>query len=106
MSQEITLQAIDELRSGNMELATKIRTLVHRTIEKANEMVDQVETPLELQTLIRTAEIAAKTVGLAPTESVTNVQINAISGFEFIEIDVEEETRQIKLQETFDAKIV
>ena len=105
MSQEITLQAIDELRSGNMELATKIRILVHRTIEKANEMVDQVETPLELQTLIRTAEIAAKTVGLAPTESVTNVQINAISGFEFIEIDVEEETRQIKLQETFDAKL-
>ena len=106
MSQEITLQAIDELRSGNMELATKIRTLVHRTIEKANEMVDEVETPLELQTLIRTAEIAAKTVGLAPTESVTNVQINAISGFEFIEIDVEEETRQIKLQETYDAKII
>jgi len=106
MSQEITLQAIDELRSGNMELATKIRTLVHRTIEKANEMVDEVETPLELQTLIRTAEIAAKTVGLAPTESVTNVQINAISGFEFIEIDVEEETRQIKLQETFDAKVI
>lgn len=105
MSQEITLQAIDELRSGNMELATKIRTLVHRTIEKANEMVDEVETPLELQTLIRTAEIAAKTVGLAPTESVTNVQINAISGFEFIEIDVEEETRQIKLQETFEAKL-
>lgn len=106
MSQEITLQAIDELRSGNMELATKIKTLVHRTIEKANEMVDQVETPLELQTLIRTAEIAAKTVGLAPTESVTNVQINAISGFEFIEIDLEEETRQIKLEETFDAKVV
>ena len=106
MSQEITLQAIDELRSGNMELATKIRTLVHRTIEKANEMVDEVETPLELQTLIRTAEIAAKTLGLAPTESVTNVQINAISGFEFIEIDVEEETRQIKLQETYDAKVI
>lgn len=106
MSQEITIQAIDELRSGNMELATKIRTLVHSTIDKANEMVQEVESTMELQSLIRTAEIAAKIAGLAPTESVTNVQINAISGFEFIEIDSEDYTKQLTIEETFEAQLV
>ena len=104
--EDINTGAIEELRSGNMELATKLRVLIHKTIDKASSMVDEVDTPAELNTIMKTAEIAMKSLGLAPTESITNVQINAISGFEFIEIEHDEPTRQISINEVYQDAII
>lgn len=100
-----TIQAVDLLRSGNMILADKLKLLIHSVIDKANKLVDDVDSPNELMTLMRTAEVAAKTMGLAPTESVTNVQINAISGFVYV-LDDTEPTRQISTDEVYETQIV
>jgi hypothetical protein len=99
-----TEQAIELLRSGNMVLADKLKTLIHSVIDKANVLVHDTDNTDDLVKLMRTAEIAAKAMGLAPTESVTNVSINAISGFVYI-VDDTEPTRQIETVETFDSQL-
>jgi hypothetical protein len=104
-TQDESKQAIDLLRSGNMELADKLKTLIHKVIDKANTLVDETENANELMTLMRTAEIAAKSMGLAPTESVSNVQINAISGFIYV-LDDDEPTRQVTIDEIYKPQLV
>jgi hypothetical protein len=54
---------------------------------------------------MRTAEIAAKSMGLAPTESVSNVQINAISGFIYV-LDDDEPTKQVTIDEIYKPQLV
>jgi len=98
-------QAIELLRSGNMELASKLKTLVHKVIDKANSLVDETDNVQDLMTLMRTAEIASKSMGLAPTESVSNVQINAISGFIYV-LDDDEPTKQVTIDEIYKPQLV
>lgn len=89
-----SLQDIQEnsekiLRQDNELLATKLAKLIHKTIDKAGEMVEDADTPSDLYTAIKIAEVAGKITGIVTEKSVTNIQINQISGFTFVEVDKE-----------------
>jgi len=79
--------AIDIFREDNQQLAVKLRTLVNKAVDKSITLVDEAETVYDLLTAIKVAEIAGKVTGIVPKETINNVQINAIAGFTFIEID-------------------
>jgi len=83
-------KAIDVLRSGNIELAELVKNATRMAVKKAVVMIGKATDPKELQISMSTIESATKVVGLSPKESQTNIQINAINGFEFIEYDGEE----------------
>lgn len=80
-------KAIDELRSGNLKLATLVRDGVNEAVRKSIDLIGSAENANDLLNSIRALETSTKIVGLSPKESQTNIQINAINGFEFIEID-------------------
>lgn len=94
-------KAIDNLRSNNYKLSDIIRDAVFKAAEKTRELIVASDNPKDLLDAIRVLETSAKMVGLSPKDSQVNVQINAISGFEFIELDLEE-IKQISKQEEFE----
>ena len=81
--------AIDTLRSGNGTLAILVRDAVNLAVRKSAELINEADNATDLLSSIKALETSAKIVGLTPKESQTNIQINAINGFEFIEIDSE-----------------
>ena len=93
--------AIDNLRSGNLELSNLVKDAVNKAVKKSAEMMDELEDPTELLTNVKVLSEASKIVGLSPKESQVNMQINAINGFDFIELD-EEDIRQISCEEEFE----
>ena len=94
-------QAIDNLRSGNVNLAHLIKDATEQAVRKAAELIKCADNAKDLKDSIAVIESSAKIVGLSPKESQTNIQINAINGFEFIEIDAEE-VKQIRYDEEFE----
>ena len=80
-------KAIDELRSGNLKLASLVRDGVNEAVRKSIDLIGSAENANDLLNSIRALETSTKIVGLSPKESQTNIQINAINGFEFVEID-------------------
>jgi len=93
-------KAIEELRSGNTKLASLIKDATMSAVKKASEMIACADNSKSLKDSISVIESAAKIVGLSPKEAQTNIQINAINGFEFIEMDVDE-IRQLQHNEEF-----
>lgn len=93
--------AIDNLRSGNFLLSNLVKEAVKDSVLKAAEFIRESEDPNDLLTAIKVMETATKMVGLSPKETQTNIQINAINGFDFIEIDVEE-IKQLTHKEEFE----
>jgi hypothetical protein len=82
--------AIDNLRSGNVKLSTLIKDATYTAVERAVEFINNAEDSKSLKQSIDVIESAAKIVGLSPKEAQTNIQINAINGFEFIEMSTED----------------
>lgn len=80
MSQEEILQ------SGNLILAEKLKSLIHNTVDRANEMVLEAQRPDELYTAIKIAEVAGKITGIVKEKQTINMQVNQIAGFTFIEL--------------------
>jgi predicted nucleic-acid-binding protein len=80
-------EAIDLFREHNLTLADKLSELTNKTIDKALTLVDEVDNLNDIYTAVKIIETVAKTAGLAPKETQTNVQINAITGFEFVMLD-------------------
>jgi hypothetical protein len=72
-------------RSKNNYLAEQLRNLVVKSVEKANDMVDNAERPDEIYTAIKIAETAGKITGIVRDKQQINLQINQITGFTFIE---------------------
>ena len=93
--------AIDNLRSDNFELSNLVKSAVNVSVKKSIDMLENIDDPNELLTIVKTIETATKIVGLSPKESQTNVQINAINGFDFVEID-KEEVIQLSVIEEFE----
>ena len=83
-------RAITNLRSGNLELSSLVKDAVLASITRASEMIPKTSSPRDLNDCIKVIETASKVVGLSPKESQTNIQINAINGFEFIEYTEDE----------------
>ena len=86
--------AIDTLRSGNLSLAALVKNAVNDAVRKSAELIQVSDNPVDLLNSIKALETSAKIVGLSPKETQTNIQINAINGFDFIEFD-DAEIRQI-----------
>lgn len=76
-------------KEDNTALAHKLKNLVHKTVDRANEMVSNCDRVDELYTAIRIAEVAGKMTGIVQEKQTINMQINQISGFTFIEVDKE-----------------
>jgi len=93
-------KAIDNLRSGNVQLADIIKDATYAAVEKASEFINTASDSKSLKESINVIESAAKIVGLSPKESQTNIQINAINGFEFIEMTTDD-IKQITATEEF-----
>lgn len=74
---------------NNNELALNLRKLIHKTVSKANDLIDDCETPNDLLTAAKIAEVAGKMTGIVQEKQQINMQINNISGFTFIEVDKE-----------------
>ena len=97
--------AIDNLRSGNFELSTSVRDAVQKAVSKSAQLISELDDVNELLTAVKVLEVSTKMVGLTPKETQTNIQINAINGFDFIEIG-EADVIQLRLEESFeDAEI-
>lgn len=94
--EDITKEAIEVLRHDNMEVAEKIGMLTAKTMDKATQMIDAVETPDELLTIVKVADMVAKIRGMIPKEAQTNIQVNNIIGFEFVSIAGQEDLVQIE----------
>lgn len=94
-------KAIDVLRSDNHKLASLVKDAVNHAVVKSSEMILSADSAKDLKSAIDSLETAAKIVGLSPKESQTTIQINAINGFDFIEMD-EAEVFQLELQESFE----
>ena len=98
-----------ELRKDNVILATKLKDLIHKTVERSQEMVDNAKTQNDLYTAIKIAEVAGKITGIISEKSITNVQINQISGFTFVEVDaeriVQERRREIGYENIVDVEV-
>ena len=71
--------------SKNDEIALKLRGLVINSIDKANEMIIKADRPEDALVAMKIAEIAGKITGIVKDKAQTNVQINQITGFTFIE---------------------
>ena len=88
--EELTEAAITLLRSNNMELGGLISDTLITSVRKARELSQEVKTPKELLDNMRVVELAARVAGMLPKESQTNVQVNNIIGFEFVEVTGDE----------------
>lgn len=97
--EDITKEAINALRQDNMDVAIKIGALTARTMDKAMELVSKADSPEELHTVVKVAEVVARIRGMIPKEAQTNVQINNIIGFEFVSIAGQEDLVQIDYQD-------
>lgn len=93
--------AIDVLRSSNHSIATTMKNAVDAAVKRASEFINDAEDISDVLNGIKVIESAGKIVGLTPKETQTNIQINAINGFEFIAVD-EADLIQIQMEESFD----
>jgi hypothetical protein len=93
--------AIDTLRSGNLVLANLVKEAVKDAVHKSAKLITQADTAIDLLNAIKALETSTKIVGLSPKETQTNIQINAINGFSFIEID-SEDIKQLVAKEDFE----
>jgi len=99
---DIEQNAVDNLRSGNVKLATLTREAIYKAAQKASQLIDESEDSNDLLTNIKVLETATKMVGLTPKESSVNVQINHVTGFDFIEVD-SEEIAQLQYDDSYEA---
>lgn len=83
------MTAEEIFQSSNKTLADKLRTLVLKSVDKANEMVSEAERPEDIYTAIKIAEVAGKITGIVREKQQINMQINQITGFTFIEVNKE-----------------
>ena len=94
--------AIDSLRSGNMSLAQLMKSTVELALEKNKTTLAEGDGDVnDILSAIRVVETAGKIVGLTPKETQTNISLNAVVGFDFIEVD-EEDIRQITGQDEYE----
>ena len=100
---DIEENAVDNLRSGNVKLAALTRDAIYKATEKASGFIDESEDSNDLLTSIKVLETATKMVGLTPKESSLNVQINHVTGFDFIEVD-SDEIAQLQYDDSYEAE--
>jgi hypothetical protein len=98
---DIQEKAIDNLRSGNLKLSSVVKDFSIMAANKAYEIASRTDDIRELNEATKVIEGVSKMVGLSPKESQLNVQINAINGFDFIEIDAED-IRQLTFDEIYE----
>jgi len=98
---EVQENARNNLKSGNLELSEVMKNMTLLVVEKAYKIAKDTDDVRELRECINIGESASKITGLSPKESQMNVQINAINGFDFIEID-EEDIKQITVNEEYE----
>ena len=101
MTDEKQQTAIDVLRSSNNNIALSMKDAVESAVKRASEFIDGAEDITEVLNGIKVIESAGKIVGLTPKETQTNIQINAINGFDFIPID-EADIIQLQMEESFE----
>lgn len=94
---DINEEAIEILRSDNMEVAYKIGLVTSKAIDKALELVYSSEDVESLQGIVKVTEMVAKVRGMIPKEAQTNIQVNNIIGFEFVAIDNANELVQTEI---------
>jgi len=88
-------KAIDNLRSGNYNLSNTVKDFAEVVASKALSIAQVTDDIRELNEATKTMETVTKMVGLSPKESQMNVQINAVNGFDFIELD-EDDMKQLE----------
>ena len=96
--------AIDTLRSSNNSIALSMKSAVESAVAKANDFINEAQDIGDVLNGIKVIESAGKIVGLTPKETQTNIQINAINGFDFIPID-EADIIQLQMEESFEEEI-
>jgi hypothetical protein len=87
-------------RKDNDILADKLNRLVHKTVDRALELVEDSESIQELGSAIKVAETAGKITGIVEDKQQINMQINQISGFTFIEINKEDTVQEYITENT------
>ena len=82
--------AIENLRSKNLVLSSVVRDALMDATVKSRGLINEAESANDLLSAVKVLETAAKMVGITPKEVQANVQINAINGFSFVEIDADD----------------
>ena len=103
---ESNMNSIDILQSDNDIIADKSKKLLHKCLDKLIHMVDDADTPRDVQICIEGASTITKVVGLSPDKNISNITVNPIAGFLFVEADVEAIKQEKLEQEYIDASIV
>ena len=98
--------AIDELRSDNMLFAKRLKRIAHASLNKTEALLQEAESINEVQTAVNISKTISEIFGLSRKEEITNIQLNAITGFEFVEIEPTEPIKQIEVQPAQDAVII
>lgn len=98
MSKELT-DPKEIFKSDNIDLAHNLKSLVHKTVSKANQIVNDTEDMEDLSKAMKIAEIAGKISGIVEEKNQINMQINQISGFTFIEIGSENTIQELEVNE-------
>ena len=95
---EMTAEEI--FQSSNKTLADKLRTLVLKSVDRANEMVSEAERPEDIYIAIKIAEVAGKITGIVREKQQINMRINQITGFTFIEVNKENLVQEKEINPT------
>ena len=82
--------AIDNLRSGNYQLSELMKDTVHNALVKNKQLLEDAEDVDEVLSAIKVVETAGKITGLSPKETQTNISLNAVVGFDFIEVNADD----------------
>ena len=93
--------AIENLRSKNLVLSSVVRDALMDAVVKSGELINEAEDANDLLSAVKVLETATKMTGLSPKEVQANVQINAINGFTFLEIDADD-IAQIETTEEYE----
>lgn len=95
------MSAVEHLRSGNMQLAEIKVNALKIAAEKSAAFIASATDTVELLNGVKVLETIGKMVGLTPKETTANIQINAVNGFDFIELD-EDDFKQISMIEEYE----
>lgn len=103
--EENITRAREAFKSDNISIADTLREFSIKASKKLVSMVNEVETAGELSMLVNASKVIAETHGIATKEVVNNVNINAVTGFTFVEIG-DDTLKQIRANEEYVEAVV
>lgn len=92
------IKAQEVLQEDSETLALSIKKGLVLAVEKANDMISSARSVDTVLTGMKVLDMAGKMTGIIAEKHQTNIQVNMIDGFEYIEID-DEVIKQYQLEQ-------